>query len=223
MTAERAALARLQRSGFVGPDAQGRLQLAGQNAVLNFFAREFAALQREWTVTVDEHLEQRTLKNLERVEPQFQITSSGVQWFDLGVVFASGSGETFSAAEIQRLILSGQGHTRLKNGRIGLIDTGAVEELQEVLLDCAPQQHAQGYRINSQQAGFLEATLRQQSGWQVQAPAAWRERAARQSGTARPNARPLGPPGRYCVPTRSRASAGCAFSGENGFGGILAD
>jgi hypothetical protein len=35
-----------------------------------------------------------------------------VQWFDLGVVFASGSGETFSPADIQRLILSGQSHTR---------------------------------------------------------------------------------------------------------------
>ena len=124
------------------------------------------------------------MKNLERVEPQFQITSSGVQWFDLGVVFASSGGETFSPADIQRLILSGQSHTRLKNGKMAVIDTGAVEELQEVLLDCAPQQHAQGYRITSQQAGFLEATLRQHTDWRVQAPAAWRERAARQSGDA---------------------------------------
>ena len=40
LNAERAALARLQRSGFSGPDAQGKMQLLGQNAVLNFFARE---------------------------------------------------------------------------------------------------------------------------------------------------------------------------------------
>jgi hypothetical protein len=156
--AERAALARLQRSGFVGPDSQGKLQLAGQSGVLNFFAREFPKLQREWSVTLDEQLENRTLKNIERVAPQFQITSSGVQWFDLGVVFAASGGETFSAADIQRLVLSGQSHTRLKNGKMAVIDTGAVEELQEVLLDCAPQQNAQGYRINSKQAGFLEAT-----------------------------------------------------------------
>ena len=38
--AERAALARLQRSGFSRPDEQGKMQLLGQNAVLNFFARE---------------------------------------------------------------------------------------------------------------------------------------------------------------------------------------
>jgi hypothetical protein len=178
---ERAALARLQRSGFSGPDGQGKLQLVGQNAVLNFLAREYPKLQREWSVTLDEQLENRTLKNIERVEPQFQITSSGVQWFDLGVVFSSSGGETFSAAEIQRLILSGQSHTRLKNGKMAIFDTSAVEELQEVLLDCAPQQHAQGYRISSKQTGFLEATLRQHTDWKVQAPTAWRERAAKLS------------------------------------------
>ena len=45
-TAERIALGRLQRSGFSGPDAQGKLQLLGQNSVLNFLAREFPKLQR---------------------------------------------------------------------------------------------------------------------------------------------------------------------------------
>ena len=75
--AERAALGRLQRSGFSGPDASGKLQLAGQNSVLNFLAREFPKLQREWSVTLDEQLENRTLKNIERVEPRFQITAVG--------------------------------------------------------------------------------------------------------------------------------------------------
>ena len=222
-SAERAALGRLQRSGFSSPDAGGRLQLTGQNAVLNFLAREFPRLQREWQVTLDEQLENRTLKNLERVEPRFQITSSGVQWFDLGVVFAAAGGETFSAADIQRLILSGQNHTRLKNGRLAVIDTGAVEELQEVLLDCAPQQNAGGYRINNTQAGFLEATLRQHADWQVQAPAAWRERAAKQSGEARLECPPLGDLEPVLRPYQKQGVAWLHFLRANGFGGILAD
>ena len=221
--AERLALARLQRSGFSQPEEQGRMQLLGQNAVLNFFAREFPKLQREWSVTLDEQLENRTLKNIERVEPQFQITSSGVQWFDLGVVFASNSGDTFSAADIQRLILSGQSHTRLKNGKMAVIDTGAVEDLQEVLLDCAPQQNAQGYRIASQQAGFLEATLRQHAGWKVQAPAAWRARAAKQSGEAQLECPPLGDLETVLRPYQKRGVGWLNFLRENGFGGILAD
>jgi hypothetical protein len=199
------------------------MQLLGQNAVLNFFAREFPRLQREWSVTLDEHLESRTMKNIERVEPQFQITSSGVQWFDLGVVFASSGGETFSPADIQRLILTGQSHTRLRNGKMAIIDTGAVEELQEVLLDCAPEQHPQGYRITSQQAGFLEATLRQHTDWKVQAPAAWRERAAKQSGDAKLECPPLGDLETVLRPYQKQGVAWLGFLRENGFGGILAD
>ena len=222
-SAERAALGRLQRSGFSSPDAGGRLQLTGQNAVLNFLAREFPRLQREWQVTLAEQLENRTLKNLERVEPRFQISSSGVQWFDLGVVFESAGGETFSAADIQRLILSGQNHTRLQNGRMAVIDTGAVEELQEVLLDCAPQQNAAGYRINNTQAGFLEATLRQHADWKVQAPSAWRERAAKQSGEAKLECPPLGDLEPVLRPYQKQGAAWLHFLRVNGFGGILAD
>jgi SNF2 family DNA or RNA helicase len=222
-SAERVALARLQRSGFSSPDANGKLQLLGQSSVLNFLAREFPKLQREWSVTLDEQLENRTLKNIERVEPQFQITSSGVQWFDLGVVFAASGGETFSAAEIQRLILSGQNHTRLKNGRMAMIDTGAVEELQEVLLDCAPQQHAAGYRISNTQAGFLEATLRQHGDWKIQAPTAWRDRAAKQSGEAKLECPPLGYLEKVLRPYQKQGVAWLHFLRTNGFGGILAD
>jgi superfamily II DNA or RNA helicase len=221
--AENAALGRLQRSGFSRPDANGKLQLTGQNSVLNFLAREFTRLQREWNVALDEQLENRTLNNLERIEPQFQITSSGVQWFDLGVVFAAGGGETFSAADIQRLILSGQNHTRLKNGKMAVIDIGAVEELQEVLLDCTPQQNAQGYRINNTQAGFLEATLRQHDDWKVQAPTAWRDRAAKQSGEAQLVCPPLGDLENVLRPYQKQGVAWLHFLRANGFGGILAD
>ena len=221
--AERAALGRLQRSGFSGPDSTGKLQLLGQNAVLNFLAREFPKLQREWDVALDEQLENRTLKNIERVEPQFQITSSGMQWFDLGIVFAASGGETFSPADIQRLVLSGQGHTRLKNGKMAVIDTSAVEELQEVLLDCAPQQNAAGYRIDNKQAGFLEATLRQHQDWKVQAPTAWRDRAAKQSGEATLECPPLGDLETVLRPYQKHGVAWLRFLRANGFGGILAD
>lgn len=221
--AERAALARLHRSGFSGPDAQGHWQLNGQGAVLNFFAREFPQLEREWVVNLEERLERSKRQNLERIEPRFEITSSGVQWFDLGVVFASSGGETFNAADIQRLLLSGQSHTRLKNGKLALIDTGAVEELQEVLLDCAPQQHANGYRLSQAQAGFLDASLREHGAWKFAAPAAWRERAAQQRGEAKLVCPPLGDLESVLRPYQKHGVAWLQFLRANGFGGILAD
>jgi len=104
-----------------------------------------------------------------------------------------------------------------------VIDTGAVEELQEVLLDCAPQQNAQSYRINSQQAGFLEATLQQHTDWKVQAPAAWRDRAAKQSGEAKLDCPPLGDLESVLRPYQKQGVAWLGFLRENGFGGILAD
>jgi SNF2 family DNA or RNA helicase len=191
--------------------------------VLNFFARDYPKLEREWTVTLEERLERSTHQNLERIEPQFRINSSGVQWFDLGVVFASSGGETFAPAEIQRLLLSGQSHTRLKSGKIAVIDTGAVEELQDVLRDCAPQQHAEGYRISNTQAAFLESTLKQHGDWRVQAPAAWRERATKQSGETQLDCPPLGDLDPVLRPYQKQGVAWMRFLRENGFAGILAD
>jgi len=221
--AERAALARLQRHGFAGPDRQGRLQLNGQSGVLNFFARDFFKLQREWTVTMEEQLEHRTLPGIERIEPRFNITSSGVEWFNLGVVFTTPGGTTFSPAEIQRLLLSGQSHARLPNGKLAVIDTEAVGELTEVLRDCTPQQDGRGYRIGHAQAGFLDATLKQHEGWRVQAPPAWRERVARQSGEAKLECPPLGELETVLRPYQKHGVAWLHFLRANHFGGILAD
>ena len=129
----------------------------------------------------------------------------------------------FSSAEIQRLILSGQGHTRLRNGRTALIDTGAVEEFQEALLDCAPEQHAGRYRLRSTQAGFIEATVREQAGWTLQAPAQWRDRARQFSGETKPECPPLGALENVLRPYQKAGVAWLHFLRENQFGGILAD
>jgi superfamily II DNA or RNA helicase len=212
--AEQAALSRLARGGFTGPDGQGLFHLKGQDAVLNFFARHYPGLEKEWAVTLEERLE-RSAKNLERVEPRFQITPSGEQWFDLHVTYNTAGGERLSTAEIQRLLRSGQSYTRLNNGKFALLDTGAVEELEQVLIDAAPQQQAGGYRLHNAQAGFLDATLRQQSGWRVQAPARW--------GEVKLEAPPLGALETVLRPYQKEGVAWLRFLRANGFGGILAD
>jgi superfamily II DNA or RNA helicase len=223
LSAEQAALARLVRNGFTGPDGQGLYHLKGQNLVLNFFAREFQRLEKDWQVTLEERLERSTHQNIERIEPRFQVTSSGERWFDLNVAYDTRSGERFAPVDIQRLLLSGQSHTRLKNGKFAVLDTGAVEELQEVLMDCAPEQHAGGYRLSNAQAGFLEATLKQEPAWRVQAPSSWTERAARQRGEVKPELPPLGELQSVLRPYQKDGVAWLNFLRANGFGGILAD
>ncbi len=222
LEAERAAIARLARHGFAGPGAGQTFHLDGENAVLNFFAREYQRLQREWHVTLEPRL-QRSAQKLERVEPRCQVTSSGQSWFDLDVSYQTSGGEQFAQADIQRLLLAGQSHARLRNGKIALLDTGTIEEFQEVLRDCAPQQHAQGYRIDNNQAGFIDSTLRQQDGWRMQAPAAWNERAARQSGQSPLQPPPLGELETVLRPYQKKGVAWIGFLRANSFGGILAD
>jgi superfamily II DNA or RNA helicase len=220
--AEQAALSRLARGGFMGPDRLGLYHLKGQDAVLNFFARHYPGLEKEWAVTLEERLE-RSTRNMERVEPRFEITPSGEQWFDLHVSYDTADGGRLSPAEIQRLLRCGQSHTRLNNGKFALLDTGAVEELEQVLIDAAPQQEAGGYRLHNAQAGFLDATLRQQSGWRVQAPASWAMRAAQQRGAVKLDPPPLGALEPVLRPYQKQGVAWLHFLRANGFGGILAD
>jgi superfamily II DNA or RNA helicase len=212
LAAEQAALGTLLRAGFSGPDDRGRFQLLGQNSVLNFFARDFPKLQRDWQVTMEERLERSTANNLERVEPSFQITPSGQRWFDLDVTFASTGGEKFAATDIQRLLLSGQSHTRLKNGKFAIIDTAAVDEFQQVLLDSAPQQHAKGYRIDRAQAAFVQSSIGR---WKLKAPAGW--------GEIKFECPPLGALENVLRPYQKTGVAWMTFLRENNFGGILAD
>ena len=214
--AEQAAAARLLRGGFIGPDAQGYYHLRGQNAVLNFLARDFPRLEKEWKVTLEERLE-RSAEKLERVQPRFQITASGEQWFDLHVTYDTPGGEPLAPSEVQRLLLSGQSHTRLKNGKFALLDTGAVEELQEVLVDCAPRQHESGYRLENFQAPFLQATLREQGGWKIQAPAGWMR------GEIKLAPPPLGDLEAVLRPYQKEGAGWLHFLRSHGFGGILAD
>lgn len=223
--AEHRAFQRLRSAGFTGPNAQGQWQLLGQDRVVAFFAQTYPHLEREWQVSLEERLERSTQKNLERIRPQFRVISSGEQWFDLEVQYTTPTGERFSAADIQQL-LRGGGSRRMPNGKVAILDSGAVEELQEVLLDCAPAQkpgpNGVQYRMNSQQAGFLDSTLREQ-GYAIAAPPAWQDRARHQRGELQLQCPPLGPLEPVLRPYQKHGVAWLGFLRAQGFGGILAD
>ena len=98
-----------------------------------------------------------------------------------------------------------------------------MEELREVLLDCAPRQQEQGYRINQYAGGLFGGDTATARDWRVQAPSAWRERAARLSGEAKLDCPPLGELEKVLRPYQKQGVAWLHFLRENGFGGILAD
>ncbi|MFM8358557.1 MAG: DEAD/DEAH box helicase, partial [Verrucomicrobiota bacterium] len=224
LAAEQHALQRLRQAGFAGPNAQGQVQLVGQERVLAFFARDYPRLEKEWSVTLEERLERTTRQTFDRVTPQLRITSSGQQWFDLEVGYASEGGERLGPAELQQLLRGGG--RRLRNGRIALLDSGAVEEIQQVLVDCTPAQSAAGdavrYRMEARQAGYLQSSLREK-GLALQAPAAWSDRSRRQAGEVSLECPPLGDLEPVLRPYQRHGVAWLRFLREQGFGGILAD
>ncbi|MGB0578427.1 MAG: DEAD/DEAH box helicase [Limisphaerales bacterium] len=214
---EQGAIARLVRNGFKGPNKDGEWELRGDNEVLRFFASEYPRLQNEWQVSLQERLDWAVDTKLERIAPQCKIRSSGEQWFDFSMQFAASGGQSFSPADIQRLVLGGQSHTKLKNGKIAVIDTGAVEELQEVLVDAAPEQTGDGYRFRTDQSEFLTNTIEQRNGWQIAYPKAWGEK---QKSDFKPD---LGAFEKIFRPYQREGADWLLKLRTNGFGGILAD
>jgi SNF2 family DNA or RNA helicase len=212
----------LLQAGFAPPDGEGRLRLRGQENVLNFFARLYPRLESEWDVRLEERLQASRERNMETVRPQFRVLSSGQSWFDLEVSYQTGAGEKFEPSEIQKLLRSGQSHARMRNGKFALLDTGAVEQFQEVLTDCRPNQIGNAYRIPMDQAPFLTGSVAAQPGWKIEGNTAWRDTLNRldPDKAAPPD---LGPLESVLRPYQKKGVAWLQWLRQSNFGGILAD
>ncbi|MDQ6622642.1 MAG: SNF2 family helicase, partial [Verrucomicrobiota bacterium] len=150
---ERAAVARL---GFVRRGE--KFVLEGENKVARFFAFEYPRLISEWTVTLSPQATKAS-SELEPLAPKIEIVGSGENWFELSYSLATPDGTAFSAAELQRLLRSGQSTTKLRDGRTAVFDTEAISDFEEVLRDADPRQGRPGvYRIERAQAGYIAAT-----------------------------------------------------------------
>jgi SNF2 family DNA or RNA helicase len=125
--------------------------------------------------------------------------------------------------EIQRLIQTGRSHVRRKDGRVAVFDPHLLEEFQQVLRDCEPDQRQAGrYRIHNRQAGFLSA-FADESGARLEAPAHWREWATASRNLQSVRAIPLGDLEETLRGYQKEGVYWMHFLAENGLGGILAD
>jgi len=223
IAAEQAALNQLKQGGFVGPDAKGRFQLKGQELVLKFFARVFPKMEKQWEVELEARLEQSTQNNLQRITPQFNVTPSGEEWFDLSVAYATPTGERFSQQDIQTLIRSGQSHKRLASGKFALLDTESLDEFNEILVDCQPEQRGGQFHIRQSQADFLASTLNKIPEVKFTAPVAWMQHTATLRGEVKMELPELGHLEKVLRDYQKQGVGWLAFLRENRFGGILAD
>jgi superfamily II DNA or RNA helicase len=220
--AEAAALEQLRQAGFAGPDGRGELILKGEPRVLAFFARNLPRLEKEWDVTIGARFGHVT-RDIERIQPKLEIRSSGENWFDLQIELSSSGGERFSAVEIQRLLQSGQTSTRLKNRKIAVFDPGMLDEFEQALLDCDPQQRQPGlYRIARSHASYLENVAAEQ-GAQIRSDPQWQQWVdARQKIGELPSV-PLGDLETVLRPYQKQGVYWLKSLKENGLAGIIAD
>ena len=222
LDAERMALGELTRFGFMGPDSTGHFILRGERAILAFFAEGYPALAAQWEVTLGSRFTHVTAE-IERITPRVEILGSGEQWFDLQFDLSTGSGARFSAAEVQRMLQSGQNHVRLKNGRLAVFNSSLLDDFQSVLRDCNPQQRQPGsYRIAKAHAGYLEAAAAG-AGFTVNAGSDWRQWAQSQQGKAELTPVPLGDLEGVLRNYQKYGTAWLSFLSSNGLGGMLAD
>ena len=220
--AEQGALERLQLAGFGPPDAEGKMVLRGEIPILEFFARTLPSLQREWRVELGERFTHVTA-GIQRIEPKLQVTSSGENWFELDVAMQSSAGERFSGVEIQRLIQSGRSHLKRRDGSIAVFNPVLLDEFQQVLRDCEPEQRQAGrYRIANRQAGFLHGFLEQQ-GATMDAPPHWRQWAVSTRNADALKPIPLGDLDQQLRGYQKQGVYWMHFLAQNGLGGVLAD
>ena len=175
---EKAAAERLEQAGFQAVENLTRWVLQGRDAVLAFFGSELSGWRdSECKVILGERIRHVT-RGLERVAPRLENvaeSSSGESWFECEFAFATASGATLKDSEVRQLLASGRREIDLSKGAgrransaempsqgdgVGVIDTQAVEEWQEVLQDLDAEQLQPGrYRIQSHHRDFLRATL----------------------------------------------------------------
>jgi SNF2 family DNA or RNA helicase len=220
--AEEAAVERLRKAGFAGPDSKGEMVLKGEPRILAFFAGEMPRLQRDWNVAIGARFDYVT-RDIERIEPKLQIRGSGENWFDLSLELSAPGGEQFSAAEIQRLLQSGQSSTRLKNRKVAVFDPGMLDELQQALTDCNPEQRQPGmYRVARAHAGYLDALAREQ-GTKLRVDARWNAWTETLRDVTRLPAVPLGDLEEVLRTYQKTGVYWLKFLAANSLAGIVAD
>ncbi len=166
LSAEKTALNALTSAGFRPPNEEGTLSLNGEAQVLRFYVSLLPKLRAEWKrVTLGERFQHVTAR-VEPIRPEMTgvaapgTLGSGEDWFSCQFDYRSEAGDNLSQDEVRRMLATGRSRVPLRDGRIGVLDLDACQDLDEVLRDCDPVQEGQGaYRIRAAQKGYLDLTL----------------------------------------------------------------
>lgn len=143
--------------GFEGPAKGGRMALRDREEILKFHA--FAELPAQWSVEKGERF-QAVAKQVVAVRPDWEWRESGRDWFSVETRYQVG-GEELPSDQVQRMLRMGSAEHAFGKGKIAVIDSEFIEEVNETLTDSEALQNSPGvFEINAQQAAFLKASAR---------------------------------------------------------------
>ncbi|MCX6909169.1 MAG: SNF2-related protein [Verrucomicrobia bacterium] len=220
ITAEQRAQKQVLAAGFQPSERWPELYaLVGENRVGHFLANTLRQWRVRWDVVFGERMTS-FFKRCEVIEPEVAVTSSGEDWLAVDVQFKqAGGAPALSLAEVQRMLQRGVSHERLEDGRIALVPTAAVAELQEVIYDCQAKQTGEGLKLDRRFGAYLDEALRD-GPWTISPRSNW------QPPTRLHAMHELAMPDRFRQLLRPYQTTGVNwlhFLGENGLAGILAD
>ena len=244
--AEHRALARLARIGFAGNNGGALSTVVGVREVLNILGGFVPELRRlGWKVAFEGSLADfaagaKTATASVRIsaenggaqngagwgETSGRADASGLGWFEVGFDVATPDGAVLSPDEVRRAIQLGESFVR-HGDDVVLLDTAGIAAAQKALRGCGGVAGSSPgtLRLGGVHAAFVEASLADAGDLiRVEAPQVWRDAAARQNRTGRPESVSLGEPlDGILRPYQKEGVSWLRFLEESRAGGILAD
>ncbi len=157
---ENAAITEMEDAGFGRRGSEGKWVLKDKESILQFLAHGLPRFEERFQISMGERFD-HARKQVEPIETNLQFRPGGEDWFALDVEFGTGSGNSISRQEIERLLQMGQSSHSLPKGKIAVLEKDVATSFGEALSDCDPEQMQPGtYRIDQAQAGYLEETAR---------------------------------------------------------------
>jgi superfamily II DNA or RNA helicase len=137
------------------------LQLKREENVLKFYASDLSRLRERATVVEGERWRMAT-RGVQRIIPQTRFVpevgrTGGGDWLSMEFAYESVDGFRLPRAEVLRLVRSGQRSVQA-NGKRYILDTVAVDELEESLRDVPLELTPEGARMHGAHAAYFGGT-----------------------------------------------------------------
>ncbi len=225
--AEKKALAMLAKTGFAGEYGDQLTSIIGNREVLNFLGSYLPALRRlGWKVEIRGKVS-AYFDTMKSATPVIHINDNegGGNWFDVGFEFEDDTGASLSMSEIQTAIRKGEHYIR-KNDNTYLIDSAAVDSIQDIFDDCSTtDSDTPGhFRMSNIYAPYVKSALESLDNIDIEDNQQWRTKAAQMNGTAKMEPVQLDPHMESILrPYQKDGINWLTHLNKNGFCGILAD